>query len=177
VRTTFLLLLPCLASLAACPSAVAAPPAPPAYPSTRIPPVEMDWEGLPERPPVPEPSRSHASSDMLGDVWEGDEENQWQGTWIRRGRSAVFDAYWVHPTGERVLAVVTVTARGRHVEVSRRHPGGQGCTYWGIIAANRVDVAGSYECSWHRHTSPWRAKIIRMPDVSPAVLSRRDRHD
>jgi hypothetical protein len=31
----------------------------------------------------------------------------------------------VHPSGERVLAVVKIVERGRHVEADRRHPGGK----------------------------------------------------
>jgi hypothetical protein len=105
-------------------------------------------------------------------VWEEAEENQWRGTWIRRGQSSLFDAYWVHPTGERVLAIVEIISRTDQVEVRRRHPDGQGCTYRGRIAPNRLDVHGTYRCSWFRHTSPWTARIIRMRDVSPALLSR-----
>lgn len=137
--------------------------------------LEPGWITLPSRPPVPAPSQAGEgappSSDALGEVWEEDEENEWRGTWIRRGKSTLFDAYWVHPTGERVLAVVEVHVRGQQVEVLRRHADGQGCTYSGTINDNRVDVSGWYSCSWHRHTSPWRAQIVRMQDVSPRILS------
>jgi hypothetical protein len=140
-----------------------------------VPRIEPGWNSLPDRPPVPNPRGASGDrvgySDALGDVWEEDEENQWRGTWIRRGQSSLFDAYWVHPRGERVLAVVEIVQRREAVEISRRHPDGQGCTYRGVIETNRVDVRGWYRCSWHSHTSRWSAKIIRMRDVSPALLS------
>jgi hypothetical protein len=69
------------------------------------------------------------------------------------------------------LAVVEILVRGREVEVVRRHADGQGCSYRGAIAENWVDVRGWYSCSWHSHSSPWRAQIVRMRDVSPALLS------
>ena len=121
------------------------------------------------------PSEEHRAPppppNALGDVWEEEEENEWRGTWIRRGESNLFDAYWVHPNGERVLAVVEIRNRRREVRVSRRHADGQGCEYRGKIDENWLDVHGSYSCSWNRHSSPWHARIVRMQDVSPALLS------
>jgi hypothetical protein len=118
------------------------------------------------RPPQPPPPPN-----TLGDVWEEEEENSWRGTWIRRGESNLFDAYWVHPNGERVLAVLEIRNRAREVKVTRRHPDGQGCDYRGEIDENWLAVHGTYSCSWNRHSSPWRARIVRMQDVSPALLS------
>lgn len=139
------------------------------------PPLEPEWETSRGRPPVPDRSDIGGApvrdAEALGDVWEEDEENEWRGVFIRRGQSRLFDAYWVHPSGERVLAVLEIFRRGRTVEIHRRHGDGQGCTYRGTIARNWVDVQGRYSCSWHRHSSPWDAKIIRMRDVSPALLS------
>ena len=122
-----------------------------------------------EEPSPPLPTRPPPNA--LGDVWEQEEENMWRGTWIRRGTSNLYDAYWVHPTGERVLAVVEIRSRGRAVNVVRRHSDGQGCDYRGEIDENWAEVRGSYSCSWTRHSSPWNARIIRMRDVSPALLS------
>jgi hypothetical protein len=144
-------------------------------PPLRPPPPASHWNQHPPRPPVPAPQAYRRDEPpppgALGDVWEEEEENMWRGTWIRRGESRLFDAYWVHPSGERVLAVVEIINRGREVEVVRRHPDGQGCSYRGTIAENWVDVRGWYSCSWHRHSSPWRAQIVRMRDVSPALLA------
>lgn len=151
------------------PSEIPAPPPPP------TPPPHSDWTHDPSRPPVPIPQPGPGGEppppDALGDVWEEEEENSWRGTWIRRGQSHLFDAYWVHPSGERVWAVLEIMNRGREVKVERRHPDGQGCSYRGTIAENWADVSGSYSCSWHGHTSQWRAQIVRMRDVSPALLS------
>ena len=121
------------------------------------------WEE--PRPPLPPPP-----ANALGDVWEQEEENSWRGTWIRRGQSHLFDAYWAHPTGERVLAVLEIRNRGREVRVVRRHSDGQSCDYRGEIDENWLDVRGSYSCSWTSHSSPWQARIVRMQDVSPALL-------
>lgn len=146
----------------------APPPPPPPPPSYRYRPVIQ--------PPLPGP-RGQAGAEppppgALGDVWEEEEENEWRGTWIRRGQSRFFDGYWVHPRGERVLAVLEIRNRGRQVEVVRRHGDGQSCTYRGTIDENWVDVSGSYTCSWQRHSSStWQAQIVRMRDVAPALLS------
>jgi hypothetical protein len=104
-------------------------------------------------------------------VWEEEEENEWRGTWIRRGQSSLFDAYWVHPNGERVLAVIEIRNRGREVQVTRRHADGQSCEYRGQIDESWANVSGSYRCSWNNHSSPWGARLVRMQDVSPALLS------
>lgn len=118
------------------------------------------------QPPLPPPPPPN----ILGDVWEEEEENMWRGTWIRRGESHLFDAYWTHPTGERVLAVVEIRNRGRQVKVVRRHSDRQSCDYHGEIDENWLEVRGSYRCSWTSHSSPWEARIVRMRDVSPALL-------
>lgn len=147
-------------------------PAPPLRP----PPPPSHWDPEPSRPSVPPPQSQPGGPpppDALGDVWEEEEENRWQGTWIRRGKSQVLDGYWVHPTGERILAVLEITNSGRDVKVERRHGDGQGCSYRGTIDQNWRDVAGWYSCSWTRHSSPWRAQIVRMRDVSPALLLNR----
>lgn len=138
------------------------------------PPVPPGWESSPPRLVLPPPERRGNGppyGDPLGDVWEEEEENAWRGTWIRRGQSRLFDAYWVHSSGERVLAVVEIVSRGRDVDVIRRHGDGQECTYRGTIEPDWVEVRGWYSCSWNRHSSPWRARIVRMRDVSPALLA------
>ncbi|HEX2561212.1 hypothetical protein [Phenylobacterium sp.] len=147
--------------LAAAPLAAAATVAPPPIPP------QPDWPPLPQS----EPSERPPHGDALGQVWEEDEVSGWRGVWIRRGTSTVFDAYWWHPAGERVQAVLELSGRGREVTLHRQHPDGQSCRYEGRIAANWTDVAGRYTCSWEATPMPWRARIVRIADVTPAVLS------
>ena len=151
VRPLLLCLMLAAAPLAA--SATVAPPPPP------------------PRPPLPaEDTPYPPHGDALGQVWEQEEVSGWTGTWIRRGLSSVFDAYWSHPGGERVLAVLEVQGGGREVSIIRRHANGQSCHYRGHIAPGWREVTGHYTCSWESTPMPWRARIIRMRDVEPQIL-------
>jgi hypothetical protein len=53
-----------------------------------------------------------AYSDALGDVWEIEEVSCWRGTWLRRGKSRRFDAYWVKPDGSRERARLEMWFKG-----------------------------------------------------------------
>ena len=132
--------------------------------------VAQPPQPLPPPPPPADDSARLPGDDALGDVWEMEEVAQWRGVWIRRGRSERFDGYWVHPTGERVRAMLEIHVKGDDLVVQREHPGGQSCTYQGRIGGDRVAVTGTYTCSWERTPMPWRAQIIRMREVSPAIL-------
>ncbi len=108
--------------------------------------------------------------DALGDAWEMEEVASWRGTWLRRGSSRIFDAYWVHPTGERVRATLEIWLEGRSVTVVRRHPGGKYCRYDGIISPDWWSVEGRYTCTWERTPMAWRATIVRLEQSLPALL-------
>jgi hypothetical protein len=122
-------------------------------------------------PPVP-PRRDQWEEDPLGDVWEMSEVASWSGVWIRRGRTPIFDGYWTNPNGERVRTTLDIRRQGNEVVAIRRHPDGQGCRYQGRVAPDGVEVSGRYTCSWERTPMNWRAQIIRMEDVTPALLRR-----
>ena len=154
-------LLAAIAALVAAP-AVATPPLPPPdppYPPTP-PPYELEQRSDP------------APADLLGQVWEEEEVAGWRGTWIRRGRSPVFDAYWEHPGGERVLTTLEVHQRGRYVTVLRRHANGGACRYEGEFRPGWREVVGRYSCSWAPDQAPWRARIVHVDEVTPQVLRR-----
>jgi len=110
--------------------------------------------------------------DALGDAWEMREVSCWRGTWLRRGKTNIFDAYWMHPTGERVRATLEMWLSGHSVVVVRRHPGGQYCRYDGTISPDWWSVEGRYTCTWERTPMAWQARIVRMPEVLPQVLAR-----
>ena len=130
---------------------------------------------LSEVPPVPPPSRNFDPSvpygDELGDAWEMEEVSCWRGVWTRRGRSNLWDAYWIHPRGERARAVLRIRSRGRGVSVTRAHPNGYSCHYTGTISADWWEISGTYRCSWEPETVlPWRAQIIRLERSEPQLL-------
>jgi hypothetical protein len=135
----------------------------------------------PEPPPAPPGVRAAPghqverrleppAGDLLGDVWEQEEVAGWRGTWIRRGPGSLFDAYWEHPGGERVLTTVEIRQRGSFVTVLRRHPNGGACRYEGEFQAGWREVSGRYSCSWARDQMPWRARIVHVHEVTPQVL-------
>jgi hypothetical protein len=103
--------------------------------------------------------------DVLGDVWEMEEVSCWRGTWLRRGKSNTFDAYWKNPTGERERAVLRIWVKGRNVIVYRPHEAGKYCRYDGAIGPDWLSVEGRYSCTWHRTPMHWQARILHMePD-------------
>ena len=108
--------------------------------------------------------------DVLGDAWEEQEVSCWRGTWLRRGRTEIFDAYWVHPSGERVRGTLQMWVNGRTVIVVRRHDRGRYCRYDGVISADWWSVDGSYTCTWQRTPMTWHSRIVRMPEVLPQVM-------
>jgi len=149
-----------------------------AAPAAAIPPIMPD--GPPPVPPntnlpppwMTSPRMERPVGDLLGQVWEQDEVAGWRAVWIRRGRSNIFDAYWQHPSGERVLAVIEITLRGRQVIVVRRHAGGQYCRYDGALGPGWREVSGRYTCTWERTPMAWRARIVHLDEVTPHILRR-----
>ena len=107
-----LLLTLCLAGAPA--AALAIPPLPPPEPPQ--PSTPPPYQFVPPRTPP---------ADLLGQAWEQEEVAGWRAVWIRRGNSRIFDAYWSHPNGERVLVPLEIFLQGRRVIVIRRHAGGQ----------------------------------------------------
>jgi hypothetical protein len=108
--------------------------------------------------------------DALGDAWEMTEVACWQGTWLRRGKSNLWDGYWVNPNGERVRATLESWINGRRVTMVRRHERGKYCRYDGTISPDWWEVSGRYTCTWERTPMPWRAQIVRMAHSNPALL-------
>ena len=130
---------------------------------------------LSAEPPVPPPARNFDPtvpySDELGDAWEMEEAACWRGIWTRRGRGNAWDAYWIHPRGERAWAALKIANRGRDVIVNRNHPNGYSCRYDGKISSDWWEITGTYRCSWEPQTvMPWRAQIIRFERSEPQLL-------
>ena len=130
---------------------------------------------LSAEPPIPPASRTFEPQapygNVLGDSWEMEESACWRGIWTRRGRSNVWDAYWIHPRGERARAVLTIRNSGRQVTVVRTHRGGQSCRYVGKISRDWWEISGTYRCNWEPQTvMPWWAQIIRLQRSEPQLL-------
>jgi hypothetical protein len=130
---------------------------------------------LSAEPPIPPPTRTFDPSvpygDQLGDAWEMEEAACWRGIWTRRGRSNVWDAYWIHPRGERARAELKIDNNGHDVVVRRSHPNGSSCRYEGKISGDWWEINGTYHCSWEPRTiMPWRAQIIRLERSEPQLL-------
>jgi len=133
---------------------------------------------LSAEPPIPPPQRTFDPSvpydDELGEAWEMEEAACWRGVWTRRGRSNVWDAYWIHPRGERARARLEIENRGHNVVVKRTHLNGYSCRYDGKISGDWWEVTGTYRCSWEPQTvMPWRAQIIRLKRSEPQLLRSR----
>ena len=148
---------------------------PPVPPDTVPPGIPPDYDPPPPNglifTPLPGPYGGRRPvGDILGDVWEMGEVASWTAVWLRRGRTEIFDGYWTNPNGERVRATLQIWANGRRVTALRRHPDGQSCRYEGRIAPDWVQVQGQYPCSWERTPMPWHAQIVRMEEVTPAIL-------
>lgn len=154
---------------------------PPIFPDVPIPPVPPGCApALSAEPPIPPPARTFDPSvpygDALGDAWEMEEAACWRGIWTRRGTGKIWDAYWIHPRGERARAVLEVQNRGRAVSVFRRHPNGHSCRYSGTISGDWWEITGTYRCSWEVQTvMPWRAQIIRLERSEPQLLRKQDK--
>jgi hypothetical protein len=133
---------------------------------------------LSAEPPIPPPARTFDTSvpygDELGDAWEMEEAACWRGIWSRRGRSNAWDAYWIHPRGERARAKLKIENRDRDVIVIRRHPNGHSCRYDGKVSGDWWEITGTYRCSWEPQTvMAWRAQIIRLEHSEPQLLRTR----
>ena len=124
----------------------------------------------PPSAPSERPDSRPPSGDALGDAWEMEEVACWRGTWLRRGKTNIFDGYWVHPYGERVRATLQAWLDGRNVIMVRKHPGGQYCRYDGVIDASWHHVEGRYTCTWAREPMRWTAEIVHLPERLPALL-------
>lgn len=100
------------------------------------------------------PAPSAAPADRLGRQWR-ETESGWQGVWIRRGNSHVFDARWGSGPGA-VAAVLTMSLAGSKVTIQRRRStDGNDCDYTGTIAADGVTVQGTYTCTGLERPFPW----------------------
>lgn len=93
----------------------------------------------------------------LGRIWY-EQEGGWNGVWVRRGNSNIFDARWTMAGAPAVTAVLTINIFGNNVQVLRRNSSdGNDCTYTGTIAADGRTVTGTYTCI--RGGGSWRATI------------------
>lgn len=156
-----------LAALLQMPLIDAEPPAVPISPNCA--------PALSAEPPIPPPARTFDPGvpfgDELGEAWEMEEAACWRGIWTRRGRSNAWDAYWIHPRGERARATLKIENRGHDVVVNRSHPNGHSCRYDGRISGDWWEITGTYRCSWEPQTiMPWRAQIIRLERSEPQLL-------
>lgn len=180
-------MLGCIACLAVVSAAATPPRLPPEPPPTGVlgrppgvPPAILPQFGYQDGPqglrftPLPrvhvQPKPPAPDGDPLGDVWEMQEIAGWNGVWLRRGKSRMFDGYWTHPTGERVRAPLEMWVNGYEAIVVRRHEDGRYCRYDGVITPDWIRIDGHYTCSWEKTPMPWRAQIVRMPDVLPQQL-------
>lgn len=107
--------------------------------------------------------------DVLGDAWEIEEVSCWRGIWTPRN-ARTWDAYWFHPSGERVKATLELWHSGRHVTMVRRHDRARYCRYDGEISSDWWTIKGRYTCTWERTPMRWSAKIIRTEYALPALL-------
>ena len=103
----------------------------------------------------------------LGVRWV-ETEGAWNGTWIRRAGTNVFNATW-EMNNAREAAVLRVSIDGKNVFVERTQrvgsPKGSNydgtCRYKGKLDGDRVK--GQYNCSWDGpdYWLPWSARIVR----------------
>lgn len=93
----------------------------------------------------------------LGRIWY-EQEGGWNGVWVRRGNSNIFDARWTMPGAQDVTAVLTINISGNNVQIARRNGSdGNDCNYTGTIAADGRTVTGNFTCTQGGGT--WRAMI------------------
>lgn len=97
--------------------------------------------------------------DRLGRRWD-EQEGGWRGTWVRRGRSNIFDATWTHPGQKDVTAVLTIQLQGNAVRVERRNSSdGNNCDYRGTLSPDGTTVTGQFACD--QGGGSWSATIIK----------------
>lgn len=109
---------------------------------------------------VPASASAGGGACGLGRRWD-EAEDGWTGVFTRRGESAVFDAAWVSPTGQRATAIMTIGVSGNNVTIRRDQPGIGVCSYTGQIGQDGVTASGIYTCSWWPQggSTLWRATI------------------
>lgn len=102
---------------------------------------------LPTLPPLP------------GSLWV-DREMGWDGQWVRRPGTNVFDATWSNPAGARVQATMAMetiaTGTLPSVWITRTQPG-MTCRYQGTLEGDTA--FGSYQCSGQQQATAWSATI------------------
>ena len=95
-----------------------------------------------------------------GEVWRVIESGNWNGTWIRRGSSDVFDAVWTGPQNGFVTAVMTYTRNGSDVDFQRTvSSDGRLCHYIGTILPDGLTATGSETCPDVTGAFTWTASI------------------
>ncbi|WP_205611214.1 hypothetical protein [Clostridium sporogenes] len=96
----------------------------------------------------------------LGKRWI-ESEAGWNGQWIRRGNSNIFDARWKKGGQRDVTAIMTVFVSGRTVRVERRNSSdGNNCDYIGIINPVSNEIQGKYTCT--TGGGNWQATILNF---------------
>jgi hypothetical protein len=90
----------------------------------------------------------------LGDAWSV-REGDWSGVWRRRTPSAVFDAEWVHTSGQRVRDIVEIERiDGTAIEIKRASLNG---LYRGEIGSDLRSLSGT--ATWYEPGARWTATI------------------
>ncbi|MCX6548090.1 MAG: hypothetical protein NTW40_08650, partial [Acidobacteria bacterium] len=111
---------------------------------------------------LPLPAQTGLADFDLGTRWVVTEHNPdgttWDGSWVRRGQTPVFDALWRHSGTKAIVKdIVEVRAlRGTEIEVFRRSNAG---IYKGTLASDQLTVPRG-TASWMPATAWWEARII-----------------
>lgn len=96
--------------------------------------------------------------DRMGRQWQ-ESESGWQGVWIRRGNSNIFDARWGSEP-RSITAEMAINISGNRVTIKRsKSSDGNDCDYSGTIANDGVKVEGTYTCTLHPGPFNWSASI------------------
>ncbi len=107
----------------------------------------------------------------LGTRWVVTEHNPdgttWDGSWVRRGQTPVFDALWRHSGTKAIVKdIVEVRAlRGTEIEVFRRSNAG---IYKGTLASDQLTVPRG-TASWMPATAWWEARIMGATAKVPSA--------
>lgn len=120
---------------------------------------------LPAVPPLP------------GSLWV-EREMGWDGQWVRRPGTNLFDAAWSNAAGGRAqatMAMETIAIAGSlpSIWITRTQPG-MTCRYQGTLEGD--SAFGSYQCSGQQQATAWSAtidpgtpRLLRCKDFSPAL--------
>lgn len=108
--------------------------------------------------------------DSLGTIWvEGEVVDYssptswaWNGRWVRRGTSNIFDAIWIHRNGQKNVTTLTITIQGNQVRIDR-----PGCQYSGTLVGSGVQ--GTYRCE-RGGVNYWSANIGCEPGAGACGL-------